>query len=425
MMRRVKLTIFLNVLFVCTTLLAALSLWGAKGSLASGMPSSDRVLRIYQDTDWSNNKESARAMEMGMKVALDEIGNEIQGYKIEFVKRDHRGNSVRSKMNMEEFLRDPHGLFVLGGLHSPPYIKYRDFINENGVLLVVPWAAGGPITRYDEGTNWVFRGSIDDTKAGYRLADYAVNTKGCKKPHLVLEETAWGRSNNRTITKALHEYLGYDPRLHWFGWSTKENGARAILRSIIQDGADCVLFVGAVPEGKIFAQVMLQFDEAERLPIISHWGITAGDFPEVITARMREYLDISFIQSCFSFVSSSPTPLSQEVFARAQKLFPEEIKEAADISAPVGFIHAYDLGRIVIEALHRMVITGDAAHDRAALRTSLESLFDPVEGLVKTYVQPFRPWTKDDPDAHETLGLDDLCMAEFGANNEIIVFPNN
>ena len=38
-----------------------------------------------------------------------------------------------------------------------------------------------------------------------------------------------------------------------------------------------------------------------------------------------------------------------------------------------------------------------------------------IKGLVKTYHPPFTPWNQARPDAHEALGLDNFCMAEYDA----------
>ncbi len=103
---------------------------------------SKQVFRIYHDADYSNLNESAEAIKMGFLTALDEVDNQIQGYKIELMAKDHRGNSNRSLLHFKQFLKDPNALLVLGGVHSPPYIKFRKFINESEALLLVPWAAG-------------------------------------------------------------------------------------------------------------------------------------------------------------------------------------------------------------------------------------------------------------------------------------------
>jgi branched-chain amino acid transport system substrate-binding protein len=331
-------------------------------------------ITIYHDADYSIHAESAHSMAMGFKTALAEVGNRIQGYDIDLVVKDHRGNSKRSLHHMR------------------PYIQNRDFINQKGVLLLVPWAAGGPITRYPGDANWVFRLSIDDTRAGFRIAEYAIEDKRCKNPHLLLEETPWGKSNFKTLSSAVMQRLNQQPGVTWFGWNTRAGSARILLREAHQKGADCLLFVGNSIEGEVFARAMASLDAGKRLPM-----------------------------TCFSFMSPTQTALSREVLQRTKALFPDKIEQPGDIAAPPGFIHAYDLGRIVIAALEQIELSGDIEADRVALRNALEQLQQPIEGLVKTYRQPFSPWSPARDDAHEALGLEDFCMAQYDDQNRIIV----
>ena len=380
-------------------------------------------IKIYLDADRSVHTASAKSIEMGIKTAFAEIDNMIQGRKIEFVALDHRGNSTRSKLNMKKAFQDPNTLFVLGGLHSPPLIKNRKLINENKMLTLVPWAAGGPITRSKSSDNWIFRLSVDDTKAGYRIAGYATQQDQCKNPHLFLEKTPWGQSNKNNMTKAIEKNLKKTPEVEWFNWGISEENARIKLRSIQRAGADCILFVGNANDGAVIMQGMAHLQPKNRLPIYSHWGITGGNFHEKVSQHTRDKIKLKFIQSCFSFVSSKPTSLSRNVFAKAQKLFPH-LKNEKSLQAPPGFIHAYDIGRLVIEAMKQVKTENDMSKTRDHLRLALEDLQSPVKGLVKTYKKPFSSYNAKNQDAHEALTLQDLCMAHYGKNNEIIVLPN-
>lgn len=379
---------------------------------------------VYHDADYSNHSQSAIAIKMGFLTALDEQANTLQGRPVVLVEKDHRGNSVRSKLHFKQFIKDPNALFVLGGLHSPPYIKYRDYINQNQVPLLVPWAAGGPITRWDKGGNSVFRLSIDDTKAGYRMVQFALDGLNCKQPALLLEDTPWGKSNVKTMTAALKANKKTEPKVTWFNWNTKQNSARIILRDIKASDADCILFVGNAIEGSHFFQAMASLDKSDRLPIVSHWGITGGDFHQQVDAKMRANLSLHFIQTCFSFISSPSTELSESVINRAKKLFPEQIQSASDIPAPAGFIHAYDLTKLALQALNQVELSDDIKANRQAFRTALESPKLSVQGLIKHYQPAFRPWQNNQDDAHEALGLADFCMAQYDENDKIQVLAN-
>ena len=157
---------------IIVVLLISSVLWSAQAE--------DKTLFVYLDADLSNHKESSQAIQKGIEVAFSDINNEIDGYKIAFKYLDHRGNVIRSKRNYQAFLKDPNALVIYSGIHSPPLIKNRSFINENKALTLVPWAAAGFITRYPSKENWIFRLSIDDSRAGSTIIDYAMTQQQCK-----------------------------------------------------------------------------------------------------------------------------------------------------------------------------------------------------------------------------------------------------
>ncbi|GLS25268.1 ABC transporter substrate-binding protein [Marinibactrum halimedae] len=378
------------------------------------------VIKIYLDADRTRHFASARSIEMGVKTAFAEVNNTIQGRRVEFVMTDHRANSSRSKLNMQRAFSDPDTLLVIGGMHSPPLIKNRAFINERKMLTLVPWAAGGPITRYPSEDNWIFRLSIDDTKAGFVIAEYAVKKRQCENPHLILEQTPWGESNRKTMSKALLASLQKEPAVTWFNWGISDANFRIKLRSILASKADCLLFVGNSNDGETLAKAILSIEEARVLPVLSHWGITGGSFHKAITAKQRASMDLTFIQTCFSFVSSAQTELSRNVFASAQTMF-SDITTATSLKAPAGFIHAYDLSRLLIQGLSQITLTESMDTNRAALKEALEQLQQPVQGLVKRYDKPFSTYRVENEDAHEALSVDDFCMAKFGEKNEILL----
>lgn len=381
-----------------------------------------KTLNIYLDADRTRHAASATAIEMGLNTALDEVGYTIQGFRVNIIPLDHRGNTTRSKLNMRKAFDDPNTLFVMAGLHSPPLIKNRTYINDNRMLTLVPWAAGGPITRHPSESNWVFRLSIDDSNAGVKISEYAINQKHCKNPHLLLEKTPWGESNLKTMSRAIDRLLKLSPQKTWFNWGVSESSIRIKLRKIKSTGADCILFVGNANDGETLAKSVLSFVPDQRLPIFSHWGITGGAFHEAINAQLRDGLDLTFIQTCFSFLADSLNAEEDVVFKRAQKLYPELV-DTESLEAPAGFVHAYDLVKLVLEATNQFVLIDDFSKNRSSLKYALENLKSPVRGLLKTYLQPFSLFSVSNPNAHEALGLEDYCMAQYGQNNEILILP--
>jgi len=384
--------------------------------------SDQKTLTIYHDADYSLNQASAKAMKMGLLTALDEVNNEVQGFRVELVEKNHRGNIKRSFINMKNFINDESALFILGGLHSPPYIKNREFINKNKIPLIVPWAAGGPITRYPSPDNSVFRVSVDDSKAGVRISEFALNKLACKNPHFLLEDTPWGQSNKNTMSSYLSGKVSFDSSS--FGWNIKENLARIMIRNIIATGSDCIFLVANFNETRQFVNAMVAMEQNKRIPIISHWGVTGGDVDLIFTEDVKQAMSFHFIQSCYSFSVPDQSVFQRAVIKRAQKLFPDEFASPETFKAPAGFIHAYDLGRLAIAALQQVKLTKDMKQNRYLFTQALESIDENVQGLIKTYQKPFSTWSEQQQDAHEALMLEDFCMATFGPKNQIIIQGN-
>ena len=402
---------FLNVISALTLSLLPVSHGNAQ----------DKVIRIYQDADRSNHIESAISIERGILTALDEVNNRVAGYRVEYIPLDHRGNVLRSKQNYDKFIADDQAIAIFSGIHSPPLIKNREFINQNKALTIVPWAAGAPITRYPSTENWVFRVSLDDARAGGRLVDHALDIAQCAAPHLLLESTPWGDSNLVAMSDRLK---GRDVRSYSvsrFGMNLKEGGANILLQKIVQQGSDCIILVGNAIEGTSIAIAMAAASTENRMPIISHWGITGGSLFSSMGYEAHKKIEMTFIQSCFSFNDTVLNDHAQAVLKRAIKLF-TEVDTASGIKSPVGFIHAYDATRLLLAAIKEAELTSDMYENRNAVRLMLENLQNPVQGLVKNYLKPFSMFDPtSNPNAHEALGPTDYCMGHYNSNGNIVL----
>ncbi len=387
--------------------------------LQSAVAQGDRY-KIYLDADFSNHLESSVSIERGLIVALDASGFKLMGREVELVRKDHRGNSARSERHIQQYLNDPDALLMVSGIHSPPLLAHREKINQEGVLFLVPWAAAGPITRYPSSVNWIFRLSVDDSKAGQVIARYAVEERQYKNPFLILENTGWGKSNAKTMSRALQDLGISNFKIGWFDWSLKEAGARSLANQAREAGADVVFLVANALEGKKIVNALATLPTESRPPVLSHWGIIGGDFHKQVTHSVREDIGLSFIQTRFSFIGKDLDDFESMVLESAKSLFPE-IKTPADILAPTGFIHAHDLGRLMIEASKQVESNLPITITRKRLRAALEDIKKPVRGLIKTYRKPFSPYSDSQPDAHEALGISDFVMASFGAKDEIVL----
>lgn len=369
----------------------------------------EKILNIYLDLDQTNFPNSSRAIEMGIKTAFAEVNNVIQDYKVNFIIKNHRGNSTKSKLNMDEFIKDPSAIYLMAGQHTPPLVEYADYINKNNIVTLVPSATGGQITRPpNTDKNFIFRLSIDDTKTGYKLVDFAVEELQCKAPHLLLEKSTLGELNYQTLSNSIKRKLGITSDVAWFDNNTDDLESKIIIRNIINKNNDCIIIVSTPSAGTNLVDAINEIDN--KIPIVSHWGVNPTNINQA---------EFYSIQTCFSFRGDNTKRYTQHVISEAKKLFPEEFNDLNSIKSPSEFAHAYDLGKISIAAMRQMKFTGDITVDRDNLRQSLENLDFHIRGLIKLYEHPFSAYSSSNPDSHEALDINNYCMTLLKNDSEI------
>ena len=372
-------------------------------------------LNIYIDADFSAYIQSSKSIEMGILTAIQEHNELLGDTKIKVVRLNHKGNSLRSLKNIKTFLKDKNRLALFSGIHSPPLLANRNFINSNKALFMIPWAAAAPITRPTEGENWIFRLSVDDSKAGSFLVNEMTKAK-YSRPFLLLEKTGWGQNNSKNINKSLSEKSINPAGQEFFNWGPTDTNVRIKIRKIEKSKADCILFVGNAREGEIFAKSMNE--AGVNIPVISHWGITGGGFFESVGKEILKKQHWSFIQTKFSFPSSKLNDYQTEVLKTAKELFPNDVN-GKHIKSPTGFIHAHDLTVLLLKAWGKT--DKKVPVNFKSLHQHLENLDEEIEGLAKKYKNPFSKYSQDNKDAHEALGFEDLKLGVFDEEGNVIL----
>ena len=396
-----------NLIAKITTLFTAVVLTGGL-FLSTPTPAGaneQTPIRIGLDADMSSaSAESGEAIRRGMVVAVDEINEKggINGRKLEIVVRDHRGNPARGIDNINEFSADKSIVAVMGGLHTPVAMAELEAIHKNDMLYLVPWAAGTMVVDNGFSPNNVFRVSVRDQYAGRFLTKMAAS-KGYKKLGLLLEQTGWGRSNEKAISEAARE-IGVDVAgVEWISWGAKN--AEAQIGNLTKKGADVIMLVANANEGAVVLAGVANMDKTNRLAIISHWGITGGRFTELVGNDIDK-VNLSFLQT-YSFVVPTRPEKEKDFFARYQKLFPE-ITKAEQILSPVGTAHAYDL----VHLLNQAIINAGSL-ETAKIRVALENIKQ-YDGLVKTYNPPFTS------NRHDALDESSFTLAKFLNDGSIV-----
>jgi branched-chain amino acid transport system substrate-binding protein len=380
-------------------------------------------LELHIDADFSVNAAAAEAIALGMRAALHTVGNEIAGRPVVVIERDHVGNVRRAHATMLDVAANPNALAMFGGLHSPPYVSHGDEINAVGLPTLLPWSAAAPLTRVaQDERNFIFRLSIDDSKAAKFLVRSSVNDHGCSRIAVLLLDTIWGRSNHTRLVEEIEAAGAAAVHETYFKVGTGPAAAKAIARDIVAAEADCVIMLLNSKEG---AYLVNGFHEVGAdLAVFSHWGISGSTFDQYTSHEARSHVDLRVLQTCNAPDHADTEDHVRDALSAARAVAADEtITQLADIPATVGFVHGYDLTLTLVAAATQASRTddwqGDIVAMRAALKTALESLEQPVEGIMDHYAPPFRPYVPEDRDAHEALGLEHLCFRSFDENGRL------
>jgi len=381
--------------------LACLALWGGLAQAAGPQP----VLLGIDGEFGLDNSTSAQAVELGMRSAIAEInadGGVLGGRPLELVTKDHRSIPARGIRNIQEFARMPGLVAVFGGRFSPVIIEELPTLKSTRTLFMAPWSSADAIVDNDMQPNYVYRLSLRDSLAMPKLLQ-AAHRRRLDRVGLLLTNTSWGRSNAEAAERAVPAFRGMRiVGTSWYNWrDTSLIGKYQQLRAA---GAQAIVLVANDDEAAVLVREVAALPKAQRLPILSHWGVTGGEFVKQAGPALHQ-VDFTVIQT-FSFWKADPARVRRFLASAARV---SSVRRIEDIKGPVGAAHAYDLTHILAQAIERAGST-----DRRQVRDALEKL-PAYRGLIKHYAPPFTPAR------HEALGPGELLMARY--RNDGVLVP--
>lgn len=342
--------------------------------------------------------KSGEGVTRGLQVAMDEVNARggVGGRPLVLVRRDDESNPAKGQTAARELI-DREGVAALfGGIDSPVSQAIVPIVNAAKVPFMGVWAAATSITRNGADPNYCFRVSAVDALVDKRLISHATGPMGARKPGLMLVNNGWGESNNAGLTAAAQAANVTLAGVERF--DDKDVDMAPQLQRLRGQGADAVILVGNAAPG---AQVVKAMQRgAWAVPVVSHWGISGGRFPELAGSWAGR---VQFVQT-YSFFGKQG-PVGERVTKALMARYPD-VKGPGEIVPPVGVANAYDALMLLAAAMNAAGST-----DGDAVRVALEGL-GRHEGLIKTYDHPFSPGN------HDALNEQDYVMVRY--NGEVI-----
>ena len=133
------------------------------------------------------------------------------------------------------------------------------------------------------------------------------------------------------------------------------------------------MLVANSKEGATLIRSIAEYPTDTVLPILSHWGITGGDFHKKVPYSIRSKVNLRFAQTKFNFNQLENNPQGEELLRQLIQDY-DHIKGSRDIIAGTGTSHAYDLTSIFMIALSMLDLSKKPADLRRSLKKQLENL---------------------------------------------------
>lgn len=337
--------------------------------------------------------KSGEAITRGIEIAIDELNGKggVLGRKLVLIKRDDESNPAKGQIAARELIQNEKVAVIFGGIDTPVAMAVVPIVNKEKVPYMGTWAAGTFITRNGANPNFVFRVSAVDELVDKALIKYAMKTYGSNKPGYMLINNPWGESNEKGLNLAVSEH-----RIEKAGsekFEDKDVDMTPQLSRLKAAGADSIILVSNAGPA---AQVMKSIERMNwSVPVISHWGISGGRFPELAGAMAQK---VVFVQT-YSFFGQQ-SGVGKNKITMLQKKYPD-IKAVGDIVPPVGYANAYDAMHLTALAMR---LGGGTDGDR--IREGYYKI-DEHKGLIKTYKKPFSPAN------HDALNENDYIMVKY------------
>lgn len=322
---------------------------------------------------------SAKAIELGAKIAIDEInarGGVLGGRPLALHTKDNQGLTMRGRDNYVELTGQKDMVAVLGGKHSPVIIETIPDAQKMQVPYISVWGSANQITDTIPTDSYMFRVSLKDAWGVTALLAESVKVSTNRNVCVLVPNTLWGRSGERVLREQSQRLHANLVSVNWYNWGDKAFDRQ--LNACTASNASAILMIANEGEGALIIKELAARPKTERVPVIAHWGITGGDFAE-LTGDALDKVDLRVIQT-FSFVNN-PHPQAKALAAKAAAAQGEA--SADMIISPVGIAQAYDTVYLIASAVNKAQSTKGTA-----VRNALEKL-PAYDGVIKRYAPAF------------------------------------
>ena len=315
------------------------------------------------------------SMRDGVRLAAEEInkGGGVLGRPLLLIERDDEAKNERGVQIAQEMINKDRVAATVGFINTGVALASQRFYQDARIPVINNVATGSQITHQfdNQPQNYVFRNSAHDRIQAPMIVEEAVVARRFKKLAILADSTNYGQLGREDLEKALAAMGLKAVAVEKF--NIKDVDMTAQLLKAKEAGAEAILTYGIGPELAQIANGMTKL--GWKVPMIGSWTLSMANYidnagPGGEGARMPQ----TFIQE--------PTTARRRAFIDnyLRTFKPKNNRIDSPVSAAQGYDSIYLLAAAIRQA---------GATDGPKVLAALESLSEPVEGVVTTYMRPF------------------------------------
>ncbi|MFO1321724.1 MAG: ABC transporter substrate-binding protein [Burkholderiales bacterium] len=358
--------------------------------LGGAAQAQDIKLGYNGDLSASPSAQSGQAAVLGMQAAIDDINatGGVFGRKFVLVVRDDTSQPPKSIQNMSDLIDNEKVVAVFGPTNSGNAMAWKHLPNQKRIPVIGNVGSGTDITKpmSPNADNYMFRVSMVDREQVAALMAYVKKSAATSRVvGLMAETTGYGQGGLKDMEE-IAALQGIKPAaIERFGVGDTDMTSQ--LNKMKAAKVDTVVVWA---QGTPIAQLIRSMEKINYFPaVLTSWAADNITFFDAAGKTLAE--KPLFMRT----VSENRTAVQQKLFARV----------GSKLKAPSAFsfaLHGYDSVLLLSHAIRQAGTT-----DGVAVRTALEDLKTPVNGLLKTYDRPF---SRTD---HEALTAKDLVWIKW------------
>ena len=345
------------------------------------------------------------SMRDGVKLAAAEINaaGGILGKQIVLVERDDEAKNELGVQIAQELIDKEGVVATLGYINTGVALASQRFYQENKIPVINNVATGTIISKQflppEHAANFIFRISAPDAIQAEMIAAEAIDKRKFTKVAILADSTNYGQLGREDLERTLGKRNITPVAVEKF--NIKDTDMTAQLLRAKETGAQAILTYGIGPELAQIANGMAKL--GWKVPLIGSWTLSMSSFidnagPNGEGARMPQ-----------TFIQEGTTPKRKAFIDAYTKAYGVD-RMPSPVSAAQGYDSVYLLAAAIKQA-------GDTNGDK--IRQALESLKEPVEGVVTTYTQPFSATD------HESQALGMAVMGEVKGGRVIFAYEED